>query len=61
MTEGELFAVDGSGLLSRPGPRIIDGIGLLAELFDPEGLAGAAPPDSWIPLGPGSERVRQQR
>jgi iron complex transport system substrate-binding protein len=61
VTEGELFAVDGSGLLSRPGPRIIDGIGLLAELFDPEGLAGAAPPDSWIPLGPGSERVGQQR
>jgi iron complex transport system substrate-binding protein len=50
--EGELFAVDGSGLFSRPGPRVIDGIALLAELFDPEGFAGAAPPGSWVPLGP---------
>jgi iron complex transport system substrate-binding protein len=48
--EGELFAVDGNGLFSRPGPRVIDGIGLLAELFDPEGLAGFAPPDAWVPL-----------
>jgi iron complex transport system substrate-binding protein len=61
VTEGELFAVDGSGLLSRPGPRVIDGIGLLAELFDPEGLDGAAPPDSWIPLGPGFERAAYRR
>jgi iron complex transport system substrate-binding protein len=48
--EGELFAVDGNGLFSRPGPRVIDGIALLAELFDPEGLAGFAPPDAWVPL-----------
>jgi iron complex transport system substrate-binding protein len=61
VTEGELFAVDGSGLMSRPGPRVIDGIGLLAELFDPEGLDGAAPPDSWIPLGPGFERAAHRR
>ena len=61
VTEGELFAVDGAGLLSRPGPRVIDGIGLLAELFDPEGLDGAAPPDSWIPLGPGFERAAGRR
>ena len=60
--EGQFLAlVDGSGLLSRPGPRVIDGIGLLAELFDPEGLGGAAPPDSWIPLGPGSERAGRGR
>jgi iron complex transport system substrate-binding protein len=57
VTEGELFAVDASGLFGRPGPRVIDGIGLLAELFDPEGLDGAAPPDSWIPLGPAFERA----
>ena len=61
VTEGELFAVDGSGLLSRPGPRVIDGIGMLAELFDPEGLGGAAPPDSWIPLSPAFERPGRPR
>jgi iron complex transport system substrate-binding protein len=48
--EGELFAVDGNGLFSRPGPRVIEGIALLAELFDPEGFAGFAPADSWVPL-----------
>jgi iron complex transport system substrate-binding protein len=49
---GELFALDGSGYFSRPGPRVIDGIALLAELMDPEGFMDAAPPDAWIPLGP---------
>jgi iron complex transport system substrate-binding protein len=48
--DGGLFAVDGNGLFSRPGPRVIEGIALLAELFDPEGLAGFAPPDAWVPL-----------
>jgi iron complex transport system substrate-binding protein len=50
--DGELFAVDGSGLFSRPGPRVIDGIGLLAELFDPEGFVGSGSSADWIPLGP---------
>jgi iron complex transport system substrate-binding protein len=50
--EGELFAVDGAGLLLRPGPRIVEGVALLAELFDPEGFAGAGPEGAWIPLGP---------
>lgn len=50
--DGELFAVDGSGLFSRPGPRVIEGIAVLAELFDPEGFAGTGPSEAWIPLGP---------
>ncbi len=50
--DGELFALDANGLFSRPGPRVIEGIALLAELFDPEGLAGFAPQDAWVPLGP---------
>jgi len=50
--EGELFAVDGAGLVHRPGPRVIDGIAVLAELFDPEAFAGARPAGAWIPLGP---------
>lgn len=48
---GELFALDGSAYFSRPGPRVIDGIALLAELFDPAGFVDIAPPDGWIPLG----------
>ena len=50
--DGEIFAVDGSGLFSRPGPRVVDGIAVLAELFDPEAFAGAGPSEAWIPLGP---------
>jgi iron complex transport system substrate-binding protein len=50
--DGTCFAVDGSRLLLRPGPRVIEAIAVLAELLDPEGFAGAGPAGSWIPLGP---------
>jgi iron complex transport system substrate-binding protein len=43
-----VFLVDGSAYFSRPGPRVIDGVELLAELFDPEGAAASAPFGSWI-------------
>lgn len=49
---GELFALDAAGYFSRPGPRVIDGIALLAELMDPEGFVDVAPPEAWIPIGP---------
>lgn len=32
---GEVFAVDASSYFARPGPRVIDGIELLAHLFHP--------------------------
>lgn len=32
----QLWAVDGNGLVSRPGPRLIDGIETFAELLHPE-------------------------
>jgi iron complex transport system substrate-binding protein len=47
----EIFALDGSGYFSRPGPRVIDGIAMLAELFDPGGFRDEAPTEAWIPLG----------
>jgi hypothetical protein len=31
---------------------VIDGISVLAELFDPEAFAGSGPSEAWIPLGP---------
>ena len=37
------------GAFARPGPRVIDGIEVLAELFDPAAFDGMAPPDT---LGP---------
>jgi iron complex transport system substrate-binding protein len=45
-----IFALDGSAYFSRPGPRVIDGIELLAEIFDPEGFVDIAPMGSWTPV-----------
>jgi iron complex transport system substrate-binding protein len=47
---GQVFAVDGSSYFSRPGPRVIDGIELLAEVFDPDGFEDVAPVGSWTPV-----------
>jgi iron complex transport system substrate-binding protein len=47
---GQVFAVDGSAYFSRPGPRVIDGMELLAEMFDPDGFAETSPLGSWTPL-----------
>lgn len=49
---GRVFALDGSAYFSRPGPRVIDGIELLAEIFDPDTFVDIAPPGSWTPVGP---------
>ena len=46
----QVFAVDGSAYFSRPGPRVIDGIELLAEIFDPDAFADSAPAASWTPV-----------
>jgi iron complex transport system substrate-binding protein len=48
---GQVFAVDGSAFFSRPGPRVIDGIELLAEIFDAEAFADSAPAGSWTRVG----------
>jgi iron complex transport system substrate-binding protein len=34
--EGEVYAVDGSSYFSRPGPRLVDGLELLAKIIHPE-------------------------
>ncbi len=45
-----IFALDGSAYFSRPGPRVIDGIELLAEIFDPAAFVDIAPFGSWTPV-----------
>jgi iron complex transport system substrate-binding protein len=47
-----IFAVDGSAYFSRPGPRVVDGIELLAEIFDPDAFVDVAPFGSWTPVQP---------
>lgn len=46
---GQVFIVD-PDLLCRPGPRVVDGVAMLAEIFDPEGFVETSPPASWTPL-----------
>jgi iron complex transport system substrate-binding protein len=46
----QVFVVDGSAYFSRPGPRVLDGIAMLAEIFDPEGFVDTAPVASWTPV-----------
>jgi iron complex transport system substrate-binding protein len=41
--EGRVFAVDANSYFSRPGPRLAEGVALLAHLFHPD-LFPAAPP-----------------
>jgi iron complex transport system substrate-binding protein len=47
VARGAVYAVDGSAYFSRPGPRVIDGIALLAELFYPGDFGDELPHDAW--------------
>src|SRR5207249_2337487 len=40
---GEVYAVDGSAYFSRPGPRLVDSLEMLAEILHPELFAGRFP------------------
>src|SRR5579884_1567989 len=42
---GEIVAVDAAAYFSRPGPRIVDGLELLAYILHPELVEGATPGD----------------
>ncbi len=48
---GRVFALDGAAYFARPGPRVIDGIEMLAEIFDPDGFEDVAPMGGWRPVG----------
>lgn len=48
--DGEVYALDGSAYFSRPGPRIIDGVALLADLLDPGFVGEPLPGDAWLPV-----------
>jgi len=37
---GEVYAVDGSSYFNRPGPRLVDGVEILAEIFHPNVYRG---------------------
>jgi iron complex transport system substrate-binding protein len=45
--DGEVYALDGSAYFSRPGPRVVEGVELLAELFDPVLTSDNLPAGAW--------------
>jgi iron complex transport system substrate-binding protein len=49
VVEGRIFAVDGSSYFNRPGPRLVDGVEILATILHPEAFS-QAPPNSFIPV-----------
>jgi iron complex transport system substrate-binding protein len=44
---GHVYAVNGSAYFNRPGPRIVDGLKILAEIMHPELFPRAMPPEAW--------------
>ncbi len=50
MRDRRIFAVDANSYFSRPGPRLADGVALLAHLLHPELFPGAAPANSFCQL-----------
>ncbi len=44
---GELYAVNGSAYFNRPGPRVVDGLEILAEVLHPELFPRQKPPGAW--------------
>ena len=53
---GRVYVTDGGAYFSRSGPRIVDGLEILAAILHPEAAAWPTPAGSWAPLG-----VRVQR
>jgi iron complex transport system substrate-binding protein len=41
--DGRVYAIDGSAYFSRPGPRVVDALEILAEIIHPELFAGRFP------------------
>jgi iron complex transport system substrate-binding protein len=48
--QGRLYVVDSPAYFSRPGPRIVNGLDILAEVIHPELFSGLIPPGSAVKL-----------
>ena len=47
-----VYAVDGSSYFNRPGPRIVDGLAILAEILHPDIFPRESPLDAWRRVAP---------
>lgn len=54
-----VYAVDANAYFARPGPRIVDGVELLAHLLHPELFTWNGPPDAFIRITPCAQGIRQ--
>jgi len=48
---GQVYAVDGSAYFNRPGPCIVTGVRILAEILHPGPFPRTTPSDAWRRLG----------
>jgi iron complex transport system substrate-binding protein len=48
---GQVYAVDGSAYFNRPGPRIVTGVRILAEILHPSRFPRTTPPGAGRRLG----------
>jgi iron complex transport system substrate-binding protein len=53
---GRVYAVDANAYFSRPGPRVVDGVELLAHLIHPEIFEWDGPPDAFQKINRPSRR-----
>jgi len=47
---GEVYAVNGNALFSRPGPRVVDGVETLARILHPDRVMQPSPPGGVLKL-----------
>ena len=50
--EDRVYAVDASAYFNRPGPRIVDGIEILAEIIQPDLFPSGNPTGRWRHISP---------
>jgi iron complex transport system substrate-binding protein len=50
---GMVFATNGSAYYSRPGPRLVDGLELMAMILHPEAFGSEMPPERAVKVGHG--------
>ncbi len=50
--DGQVYVVDGAAYFSRPGPRVVDSLEILAEILHPELFAGCFPDRGVVRVDP---------
>jgi iron complex transport system substrate-binding protein len=54
LADGRVFVVDATSYVSRPGPRVVDGVELFAALLHPQDAVDDAPSGAWARVAVGA-------